>query len=164
MNSLIRPVLVAGLASVLAVCFFGLPFVCSPVDVSAFQRGEEQEQLRRATNRRLEARHYMVRAVIERRCTLEEAIAQLQELDHEWPDYSASRSKVPVSREEWSYRFLRAEVEEALQDRPEELAAVLRRLEEDYRQLQAGRRTPGTAATERSGPGRVLERKEKGGR
>ena len=150
MNTLIRPLLVAGFASLLEVCLFGLRFPCSPVNVSAFQRSEELEQLRQATLRRMEARRDVVRAVIARCCTLEEAIEQLQELDHEWPDYSASRSKVPVSGEEWSYGFLRAEVEEALHGRPEEAAAVLRRLEKDYQQLQAGMPTLSTAARERT--------------
>jgi hypothetical protein len=143
-NTLIRPVLVIGFASVLAVCLLGLRFTCSPVDLSPFYQGQQLEQLRRATIGRVEARRQVVRELIGQRCTLVDALEQLEQLDGDWPDY---RDKAPEdpraeSVEERNYRFIRWEVEEALHERPEELSAVLRRLEKEYQELPSDRPVP----------------------
>lgn len=152
MNTLMRPVLVAGFASVLAVCVFGLRFACSPVDVSAFQRNEELNQSLRATFRRMEARRQVVRELIDRRCTLAEAMEQFQELDEALPDFLVATPEVPTggSNQERRYRLLREEVETILHNRPAELSEVLRRLEKEYQQLPSDRPPPSTAAKERT--------------
>ncbi|HEY7312648.1 MAG TPA: hypothetical protein VH643_25005 [Gemmataceae bacterium] len=144
MNTSIRTAIVAVVVSVLAVCVFSLRFACTPADLSAIHRNEKLEQLRAATFRRVEVRQRMVRELIDRRRTLAEAIERLEELDREWPDYSEASPRVPAlgTREERSYRYIRADAEEILRDRPEEAAAVLRRLEEEYQQLRAGEPVP----------------------
>ena len=156
MNSLMRPVLVAGFAVVLTVCVFGLRLTCSPVGISALvsnlQRDEELEQKRRATYRRMEARRQLAREWIDGRLTLAEVLEQFQELDVELPDFIVAGPKVPWggSNQERRYHLLRKLVEWILRDRPAELSEVLRRLEKDYQQLQASRPTPSTTATEQT--------------
>jgi hypothetical protein len=134
MNPLIRTATIAIVVSVLAVCVVSLRFACSPADLSAIRRSEELEQLQEATFRRLEARRRVVRELIDRRFTLAEALERFEELDQEWPDYRevGPRIRALGSGEEWSYRHILAIVEEILHDRPEEAAAVLRRLEKEY--------------------------------
>jgi hypothetical protein len=75
---------------------------------------------------------------------------RFQELDQEWPAYITKlRNTMSESDEQRHYWVIFAYVEAALQERPEELAAARSRLEKDYRQLQDGRQTPSSAATER---------------
>jgi hypothetical protein len=91
--------------------------------------------------------------VIAQRCSLSEALTRSQELEREWPGYTA-RQSMSHGREwpnpERRYRCITLRVEVILKDRPEEAAAVLRRLEKEYQQLQAGKHTPSTAPTERT--------------
>ena len=131
MNPLIRTASIAVVVSVLAGCVFSLRFAWTPADLSAIHRNEELEQLRAATYRRVDARRRVVRAVIDRRRTLAEAIERLEELDQKWPNYSEAVPEVSTlgTREERHYRYLLGEVEEILRDRAEDAAAVLRRLE-----------------------------------
>jgi hypothetical protein len=144
MNPLIRTATIAIVVSVLAVCVVSLRFACPPVDLSAIRRNEELEQLREATFRRLEARRRVVREVIDRRCTLAEAVERFEELDQEWPDYREVDPRIRAlgSREEWSYRRILVIVEEILHDRPEEASAVLRRLEKEYQHQRVGEPLP----------------------
>jgi hypothetical protein len=58
-----------------------------------------------------------------------------------------AREVFPVPDEERHYRVIGTYAEGILKGQPEELAAVLQRLEKEYQQLQAGRQTPSTAAT-----------------
>jgi hypothetical protein len=51
---------------------------------------------------------------------------------------------------EGHYQYIIARVESLLDDRPEEAAAVLRRLEKDYQQLQTSTQTTSTAPMEGS--------------
>jgi hypothetical protein len=47
------------------------------------------------------------------------------------------------------YQYITTRVKRLLDDRPEEAAAVLRRVEKDYQQLQTNTQTPSTAPRER---------------
>ena len=137
MNPLIWTAIVAVVLGLLVVCVFSLRFACSPADLSAIHRNEELEQLRAATLRRVDARQRVVREVIDRRRTLAEAIERFQELDREWPDYSEVLPAWAESSHEERYRCLLNMVKASLRDRPEELSALLRRLEHEYQQRRA---------------------------
>jgi hypothetical protein len=157
MNAMLRPVLVGSVLGLLAVSLVGLRFACSRVDFQEVCRSEDLEQRQRATARRLEAMQQVVQELIAQRRTLAEAIARFQEVDHEWPEYTAKLQKRfgrEWSGEEKAYRFILSTVQDLLRDRPEEAAAVIGRLEKEYQQLQAGKRTPSTVKTERIEPSR----------
>ena len=114
------------------------------------QRGEELERLDEATLRRIEARQRVVDEVIDGRRSLAEAIERFQELDRECPDYSKVIPAWAESSHERRYRCLLAMVKGSLRDRPEELSALLRRLEHEYQQRPAGELAPPAAMTKRT--------------
>jgi hypothetical protein len=151
MNTIIRVWTIGAVAGVFVVCVFGLPFACSPEDsLESSRRKQQLDELHRAVEYRREAREQVVLELIAQRRTLVEAIQEFQELDHEWPDFSAAPPQKPAEgAQERKYQHIRELVEALLHDRPEELAKVLRRLEQDYQQLHAGRPTP-PPATERT--------------
>src|SRR5262249_44686572 len=79
----------------------------------------------------------VVRELIAQQCSLEEALARLQELGSRWPD-----SPAPFDVDK-SYRGIIAIAKALLRARPDEASVVLCRLEEDYQQLLARpRRSP----------------------
>jgi hypothetical protein len=137
MNALIRSAIIAGVAGLPALGVLGLHLNCSPMDFwKTGQEAEELQQLERATFRRSESRQDAVRQWIARRCTLAEVLTRFAELDREWPDYTTGMA------EKWSddsrrYQQLLSTVQIVLQGRPEELAAALRRLDEEYHALPA---------------------------
>ena len=100
--------------------------------------------------------------MIAQRCSLREALARFQELDREfdrdWPDSFSKQSEIRArkwpSEVERHYQYIIAVVEDLLCGRPEEAAAVLRRLDKDYQQLQTNAQTPSTAPMERTEPSR----------
>src|SRR5262249_47631748 len=104
------------------------------------------------------SKEQVVRDVIAQRCSLKEALARFQELDREldrvqpasFPKVSEIRAQKWPSELEGRYQSIITRVEDLLRGRPEEAAAVLRRLDKDYQQLQAGTQTPSTAPTERT--------------
>jgi hypothetical protein len=148
MNALLRPAVVVMVLALLAVGALGLRFALGPVDFREARRAEELERLERATFRRLESRRQVVQEVIARRCSLGEALAWLRELEREWPDYATPLSQRQGPRwpeEERHYQQVIAMVQDLLGERPEEATTVLRRLEEDYRRLRAGRQATATA-------------------
>ncbi|HEY7423474.1 MAG TPA: hypothetical protein VH682_04460 [Gemmataceae bacterium] len=145
MNALLRTVVVVLVVGLLTLGVFGLRLACFPGEFPESQDNEKFQRLKQATERRMEARQQAVQEYIAGRCTLAETMRRFQELDHEWPDFVTSNRKWWPSDEERHYRVLLSGVEGILQGQPEELAATLRRLEEDRQQLQAGRRTPSTA-------------------
>jgi hypothetical protein len=155
MNGPLRLAVVVTTVAPLAACLLGLRFACGPANFGELMRqarhAEELQELQRATFRRLDSRRRVMQELIDRRCSLVEALRWFGELDHEWPDYTTPSSKVlrqvGLSDEERRYRHITAMVQDLLGERPEEAAAALRRLEEDYRQLRAGRQGPGTAPT-----------------
>jgi hypothetical protein len=138
MNAPIRTAVVAGL---LTLGVFTLRFACSPADSQETRRGEELQKLQRATLRREQARRQAVQEWMAQRRSLAETMQRFQELDHDWPDYSEARlrEKLPESDVERHYRLILSYARAELQGRSEELATVLRRLENEYQQLQAGR-------------------------
>jgi len=81
-------------------------------------------------------------------------VAHFQELDREWPDSLPKLSEIRAlkwpSEVEGHYQYIIAIVEELLRGRPEEAAAVLRRLDKDYQQLQTSTQTPSTAPREQT--------------
>ena len=154
MNALLRPAVVVVLVAPLPVCLLGLRFACGLADLGELVReahhSEELEWMRRATFRRFEAKRQAVREVIAQRCSLSEALVWFQELEGECPEYAAVVAKVRARQgpdEERHYRNITMMVRDLLGERPAEAAAVLRRLEEDYRRLQAGRQATATAPT-----------------
>jgi len=143
MNAQFRTAVVAFVVGLLTLGVFGLRLAWSPSDLQReSRRVEELQRLRRAMDRRTEARQQAAQEWIAQRCTLAETMQRFQELDGEWPDYITLRRKWWPSDDERHYRVLLAHVGGALEGRPEELAGVLRRLEKDYQQLQASRRMP----------------------
>ncbi len=153
MNALLRLAVTVLVLAFLAVCVLGLRFAYDPAGLVGLReimqgasRGEELQRLERATFRREEARRQVVQELLARRCGLGEALAAFRELDHEWPDCVTPSAKVLklawASEEERQYRLITYMVQDLLGERLEELAAVLRRLEEDYGQLRAGRPPP----------------------
>jgi hypothetical protein len=163
MNALLR------LAVVVAVVFpltvlgcFGLRLACNPEELRRLRQevrhAEELQLAQQAALRRFEARIQVVREVIAQRCSLREALARFRELDGEldrvWPDslpkLSEIRARQWPSEAEGYYQYILTIVKSLLDDRPEEAAAVLRRLEKDYQQLQTNTQTPSTAPMERT--------------
>ena len=154
MNALLRPTAVVVAVAPLLVCLFGLRFACGLADLGELVReahhSEELEWMQRATFRRMESKRQVVQEVIAERCSLSEALAWFRELEGECPEYAAVVAKVRARQgpdEERHYRNNTMMVRDLLGDRPAEAAAVLRRLEEDYRRLRAGRQATATAPT-----------------
>ncbi len=161
MHALLRPAVAVLALGTLAVCAFGLRFACDPVSprevMEVVRRAGELQQLERAMFRRAESRRQVAQGVIARRCSLGEAIARFRELGRESPKYAAVLSQLSKKQvrewpteEENDYSYLLGIIQYLLRDRPEEAAAVLRRLEEDYRQLRAGRPAPSTGSAGRT--------------
>jgi hypothetical protein len=156
MNALMRPAIDVLVVVPLAVCVFGLRFACNSSDVKSLLREirskEEQQKLHQATLDRVQDRQEVVRELIAQRCSLKEALARFQELDHEWPDYVTDTPKRDggiLSDEERNYQYILAIAKDLLKNRREEAAVVLRRLEKEYQQLRAGRKMPSAMPTKR---------------
>jgi hypothetical protein len=154
MNALLRPAVGALTVATLAAGLFGLRFAYGLADLGELMReirhAEELEWRQRATFRRMESRRQVVQEVIAGRCSLSEAVAWFRGLEGECPEYARVAAKLcgpPGPDAERHYRNLTALVRDLLGERPEEAAAVLRRLEEDYRRLWAGRQATATAPT-----------------
>jgi hypothetical protein len=114
------------------------------------RHSEELEWAQRATFRRMESKRQVVQEVIAGRCSLGEALAWFRGLEGECPEYATVVAKVRARQgrdAERHYRNITALVWDLLGERPEEAAAALRRLEEDYRRLRAGRQATATAPT-----------------
>ena len=147
MNALLRPTAVVVAVAPLLVCLFGLRFACGLADLGELVRearhSEELEWMQRATFRRMESKRQVVQEVIAERCSLSEALAWFRELEGECPEYAAVVAMVRGRQgpdEERHYRNIIATAQDLLGERPEEAAAALRRLGEEYRQFRAGRR------------------------
>jgi hypothetical protein len=169
MNASLRPALVLVVAVPLAVCVFVSRFACDSTDlrelVRGLRRGEELEDFRQAGLRHRVSKEQVVQELIGGRCSLSEALARWQELDHKWiQELERERPELAIGisqmyRLAWSdadyyYRNIIELAAELLRDRPEEAASVLRLLERDYQQLQAERQMPSTALTDWAAPHR----------
>jgi len=161
MNALIRPAVVVAVVLPLAVlCCFGFRFACHPVGWLLHEASlrEELQQAQQAALRRVESKEQVVRDVIAQRCSLKEALARFQELDAEFDrecpgslhKLSEIRARIWPSEVEGHYQYIILAVKDLLRGRPEEAAAVLRRLEKNYQQLQTNTPTPSTAPMERT--------------
>ncbi len=146
MNALLRLAVAALVLVALPVCAFGLRLAHDPAGLVGLRdvmqsahRDEELQRLERATHRRLESQRQVVQEVIARRRSLGEALASFRELEREWPDYLEVSRRAWPSAEERHYQCITAIVQGLLYHRPEEAAAALHRLEEEYRQLRASR-------------------------
>jgi hypothetical protein len=148
MNAVLRQAIVVLVVVLLAVCVFGLRSGYNSTHLRQIIReaylNEELEQSRGTIFRRIDAREETVRELIAQRCRLRQALARFQELDGEWPEHFAGlswRHGRTWSDEEKNYQYIVALVKSLLEDQPEEAAAILRRLEKDYQQLGAGRKS-----------------------
>lgn len=157
MNALIRPAIFVVVVVPLAVCVVGLRFACNSSDVRSLLREvrskEERQKLHQATLDRLEARQEVVRELIAHQCSLKEALARFQELDHQWPDFVTDTSKKDgwiLSDEEQNYPYILALAKDLLKNRSEEAAVVLRRLEKEFQQPRAGRNLPSAMPRKRT--------------
>ncbi|HEY7422646.1 MAG TPA: hypothetical protein VH682_00165 [Gemmataceae bacterium] len=161
MNALIRLAVAVAVVLPLAVLgCFGFRFACHPLGrlLRAVHHAEMLQQEQQATLRRFESKEQVVREMIAQRCSLQEALTRLQEVDREfareWPASFAKLSEIRArqwpSEVEGHYQYIIEIVQGLLDDRPEEAAAVLRRLEKDYQQLQTSMQTPSTAPRERT--------------
>ncbi|HEY7425244.1 MAG TPA: hypothetical protein VH682_13515 [Gemmataceae bacterium] len=161
MNALIRLAVVVAVVLPLAVLgCFGFRFACHPVGrlLQEVRYGEVLDKTHQAVLRRLKSKEQVVCDVIAQRCSLQEALARFQELDREFdPDWPASfpklseiRARKWTSEVERHYQYITTGAKSLLDGRPEETAAVLRRLEKDYQQLQTSTQTRSTGAMERT--------------
>jgi hypothetical protein len=140
--------------ALLATSFFTFRYACSPADeLETIRRREELQRLERATFEREEARRQIVCVWIARQCTLVEMIAKFQEWDHQWPDYSNS-ARLTMEDDKRRYQQIAGYLDEVLHDRPEEVAAILRRLEKEYPRLQAGKPVSSPLTADQPGPHR----------
>jgi hypothetical protein len=169
MNALLRlAVAVAVVLPLTVLGCFGFRFASNNdgnslvILMRGIHREEELERSRHAVLRLHEFREQLAREVIAQRCSLKEAVACLQELDGEFdrdrpasfPKRSEIRARKWSAEVEGNYQYIIAKVKDLLRGRPEEAAAVLRRLEKDYQQLQTNTQTPSTAPRERPEPSR----------
>jgi hypothetical protein len=155
MNSLIRPAPLFVIAIPLSVCVFGLRFAGESEDIRRLVREVRydevlQQKIRHAMHR-IEAKEEVVRTLIARRCSLREALAHLQELDDELAAVNAEYEKpLWLSKTEWYCEWILTKVKNLLVDRPDEEAAVLRRLEKEHQQFRAGRNMPSAMPAKRT--------------
>jgi hypothetical protein len=101
-------------------------------------RGEDLESKRLAAHRCASAKRQIVRDVIGRRLSLARAIAELRELNRDWPDdpspirWAGHR----LTEDERLGRDIIEAVPAALDDRPGEARGVVRRLERELEALR----------------------------
>lgn len=157
MYALARISAVVLVVSLLTLGAVGLRIAFAPEDCQILleesRRYEKLQQLQRATLRHGEALQHAAQEYIAQRCTLAEAMQRVQELEQElgreWPAYAPIlRQPQPLPDDGRHYGIILAYVAAVLRSQPEELAAVRRRSEKDYQQLQAGRHRPAPVATE----------------
>lgn len=148
MPSLFRTtVIVVALAAPLTLWAIGHHFIWIP---SASQENThcqvgEGERLEKALEHRQEARRQAVQKLFSQRCTLAQTLQRFQELNQEWPDIRAI-SRVAweeKSDEEIAFRLILVYVRMVLSGQSEKLTVVLRRLQEDYQQLQSSKQIAG---------------------
>ncbi len=161
MNALLRTAVAAVALAALPVCVFGLRLASDPAGLvglrdmmRAAYRDEELQGLRQATFRRLASQRRVVQEVIARRRSLGEALAAFRDLEREWPDYLEVSRRAWPSEEERHYQCITGMAQSLLGERPAEAAAALRRLEQEYRQLRAGRPAVSATPLRRTGPRR----------
>ena len=92
--------------------------------------------------RRLNTRKQIAEEVIARRLSLAEAMKQFRALDQEWPQFDTSHAKAfhEMSEDEWDGRGVIGTVRVVLENRPDEAAAVVARLEKELQALLADRK------------------------
>ncbi|HEY7326215.1 MAG TPA: hypothetical protein VH592_01145 [Gemmataceae bacterium] len=153
MNDLMRPIILAMILVPLTVCIFSFRFACDSTDlrqlIGEVRRNEKLEQSRRSTFHRIDAREETVRQLIAERCSLSQALARFQELDDEWPNHFRELSRKHArngSDAATNYQYILAIAKEILRNRPEEVDALLCRLEKQYQQIQAGHNVPDASA------------------
>jgi hypothetical protein len=152
MHVLLRITGIVIVIGLLTIGIFGIRYACYPRDLlSVIHRAEEVEQLHQAMLRRQESQNQAAQEWMTQRCTWEETMQRLRELDQEmdqaWPGYSRMVGEsTKLSAEERHYQFIFHYVTTVPRGRPEELAVVLRRLEKDSQQLHSGSPKPGTAS------------------
>jgi hypothetical protein len=139
MSAQLRPAVLVMALAPLAVSALGLSFTRGPVDFREARRAEELQQLERATLSREESRRQVAQEVLAGQCSLSEAIAWFRDLEREWPDYGTPLGREWHTDEERHYRHIVVIVRYLLRGQPEEEAAAVRQLEEDYQQVRAGR-------------------------
>jgi hypothetical protein len=148
------------LLGLLTVGFLSLRFAYSPGDFQEMiRRNEELRRLHQAMLHRRQLMQQAAQAYIAQRCTLAETMQRWQEseqeLGQEWPVYrDILRLPPQLSGEERYYGGIMVQVETILRGQPEELAAVLRRLEKEYQQLRADRNRPSSIPKETTEPSR----------
>jgi hypothetical protein len=148
MPLLLRTSALGFILGLLAVGVFGLRCACLPSEemremMKTIHRAEEVTRLNQAAQRRLEGKHQAVQAWMSQRCTWEETMQRMQELDEEmeeaWPGYTRMIGRItPLSAEQRRYQCVFHYVKTVLRERPEELAEVLRRLEKDSQRSPPG--------------------------
>jgi hypothetical protein len=154
MPARLRKLVVVLVVGLLALYLVSLRDACLQRDwLREIGRREEIQRLHQVTQRHQEGQYQAVQEWISQRCTLEETLQRLEELEEERDrDLTGYTSTVwehaPLSDQDRHHQFILLSVKTELSERPEELTAVLRRLEKDYQQLQADRQTPSTDRTD----------------
>lgn len=146
MTSLFRTiVIVLVLAAPLALWTIGVRFAWIPNVFQENSRCDDNvERLELALKRREEARRQAVQKLLFQSCNLSQTLQRFQELNQEWPDLSvmARVAGAKESDRDIAYRLILDYVRMALWKQSEELTVVLRRLKEDYQQLQRSDQIP----------------------
>jgi hypothetical protein len=162
MNAPIRSLFVLAVLVPLAVAVVGLRWGLNALDLGQALRDarrlQELNQFLKGSIRHQEERKVLAEEVVAQRCSLQEALDQIQEMNREWlqemedrwPDLS--RDLVAQYRRDWlepnwCYWRLTQEIKCQLCDWPEQADAVLRRLDEEHQQIQGGNQTPSPSET-----------------
>jgi hypothetical protein len=167
MNTVQRTFGVVFIVVLLAVGVFGLRYACSSRDMlSVIHRAEDVERLHTAMLRHQEGQYQAAGEWMTQRCTWEEAMQRLQELDQDmdqaWPGYTRLLEEtMQRSAEERHYQFIRHYVQTVLHQRPEDLTVALRRLERDSSSRQTTSAVPTSSRLEKQ-PGKQKQSAPKG--
>jgi hypothetical protein len=151
MNAVMRIFTVFFVVCLLALAVFGFREVSSRLElVSGIHRAEQVEPLRQARLRFLEGQNRAAEEWLTQRCTWEETLQRLQELDQEidqaWPGYTRMIGETTQqSAQERHYQLILYYVTQTLRKRPEELTVSLCRLEKDSQRVVPDFLKPGNA-------------------
>jgi hypothetical protein len=157
MPLLLRTSALLFILGLLAGGVYGIRHACSPrKTLTIIRRAEELERLHQAALRRLEGKFQATQEWLQQRCTWEETMQRMRELDEvleaDWSGYTRTIGEItPLSGEQKHHQGILQYVKTVLRERPEELAEVLRRLEKDSQRLPSG--SPIPAKQQRPLPG-----------
>lgn len=108
--------------------------------VEALAKSEQTARIKEASFRRLNTKKQMAEEVIARQRSLAEAMEHFHALDQEWPQFGLGFETAKargISEDEWYGPAVINTVRIVMFDRPDEVAAVVARLEKELQQILA---------------------------